>query len=471
MALIIDGKRLESFFSPTGIAVLGASTKNQWFFNIASYAQRLGFSGRLIPVNPKASNVGGIPAVAAIADLPDGLDFAAVVLRSDQVLGALDELSHKGITNILLVSSGFAETGAEGRDLQEKLVSFCVDRNILLMGPNCLGFMNMAKGTGVFAGGSVEGDLSGGDVGIIGQSGAASELIATKILKKGLGISLYVTTGNEAMLKAEDCLEHMIEDDTTRVVTAFMEGFRDIPRLRTLAERAAERSIPIVVIKIGRSKKGVQAASSHTGALAGDDGIVDSFLRQHGIVRVETVEELVETAGLFSRYRLPDGEGLAVCTLSGGLAGLYADLCHSLGIDLPDFQEATCAALRDVLPAFATPANPLDVTGSGFLGGMGRIVKIMLDDENVHALLTLSFPPAGEQDEFAKNFNETWMAQARDASKPVIPITFREVGDYARQYYRDRHHSYIEHTQDGFKAVRHFMRYARFLRERSARAA
>lgn len=460
--------RLKGFFSPSHIAVVGASTRNHWFFNILGYAGKSGFSGRFYPVNPGAAEVCGIPATAAIADLPDGLiDFAAVIVKSSRVLPTLEELAQKGIRNVLLVSSGFSETGPEGKRLQDDLARFCKDHDIMLMGPNCLGFMNIAGGASVFAGGSVEGELLRGTIGIIGQSGAASELMATKILKKGLGISLYATTGNEAVLRAEDCLEYMIEDGVTRVITGFMEGFRDIPRLIRLAGTAARRKIPVILIKLGRSEKGVQAAASHTGALAGNERVMDAFLKQCGIIRVQTIEELVETAGIFSRCRLPKGGRLAVCTLSGGLAGLYADLCHSLSIELPDFTGPTLAALREALPDFAQPTNPLDVTGSGFATGMDRIVRILLDDENTDIVLTLSFPPAAETDAWALGFNESYMGALRDAGKPIVPITFREVSDYARRHYRENGLYYVEHVEDGLRAVAHLIRYARFLRSLS----
>ncbi|HNQ84932.1 MAG TPA: CoA-binding protein [Deltaproteobacteria bacterium] len=465
-----DDKRLRRFFTPYHIAVVGASTKNHWFFNMVGHAQRLGFAGRFHPINPGAGEVCGIPAVAAIADLPDDLiDFAAVIVRSSRVLSTIEELAGKGIRNVLLVSSGFSETGPEGKKLQEDLAAFCRDHDIMLMGPNCLGFMNVAGGTSVFAGGSVEGELVSGTIGIIGQSGAASEQMATKILRKGLGISTYVTTGNEAVMTAEDCLEYLIADGTTRVVAGFMEGFRDIPRLKRLALTAADRQIPIVLIKVGRSAKGVQAAASHTGALAGNERVMEAFLTQYGITRVDTIEELVETAGIFSRCPLPRGGRLAVCNLSGGLAGMYADLCQSLSIELPDFSPSTIAALREVLPEFAQPANPLDVTGSGFSSGMDRIVRIMLDDENTDIILTLSFPPAAESDTWALKLNESYMGVLRQARKPIVPVTFREVSDYARRYYREHELYYVEHVRDGLRAIAHLIRYERFLRARFPR--
>ncbi len=458
--------RLKRYFSPSNIAVVGASSKNIWFNNILTYAGRIGFKGRFYPVNPGASEVCGIPAVASVADLPEGvIDFAAVIVRSGLVLDTVRSLAERGTRNILLVSSGFSEVGEEGALLQKELVDYCEANDVALQGPNCLGFLNVAEGSGVFAGGSIEGDLIPGNIGIVGQSGASSEVIATKILKKGLGISLFVSSGNEAVITFEDCLEHMVNHGTTRVIAGFIEGFKDVTRLRNIAREAARKSIPIVVIKVGRSEKGVLAARSHTGAMAGNDAITDTFLRQNGIIRVDTIEEMIETAGILSRCPLPAGGRLAACTLSGGLAGVYADLCGSLSIDLPDFTTATIGALREALPPFAQPGNPLDVTGSGFTSGMDRILKILIDDENTDLIATLSFPPDETTAALLEGYNDYIISHMSMTSKPIIPITFREVSDYARKFYRDKGLYYIEHTRDGFKAMANLINYAKFIRK------
>ncbi len=461
--------RLQKFFSPKNIAVVGASTKNIWFNNILDYARRNGFTGRFFPVNPGSSEVYGIPAVPSAADLPAGvIDFAAVIVRSSRVLETLRDLAERNIKNILLVSSGFSEAGEEGVRLQKELVDFCSANDVALQGPNCLGFLNVIDSSSVFAGGSIEGDLIPGNIGIIGQSGASSEVIATKILKKGLGISLFVSSGNEAVITVEDCLEHMVRHGKTQVIAGFIEGFKDIPRLKKIAREAAQKSIPIVVIKVGRSEKGVRAARSHTGAMAGNDAVTDTFLRQNGIIRVDTIEEMIETAGILSRCPLPAGGRLAACTLSGGLVGVYADLCDSLSIKLPDFTPATIDALRAALPEFAQPGNPLDVTGSGFTSGMDRVLKILIEDENTDLIATLSFPPDESTAALAAKFNDYFLSQLSTTSKPIIPITFREVSDYSRKYYRDRGLYFIEHTRDGFKAIANLIRYAKFRRKMAA---
>jgi acyl-CoA synthetase (NDP forming) len=455
--------RLHNFFSPSNIAVVGASTKNAWFSQMVENAERAGFKGRFFPVNPGADEVCGIPAVHSIAELPrDIIDFAAVIVKSSAALAILEALAGKGIKNILLISGGFADAAAEGSRLQDDLNALCRRKDILLLGPNCLGFINIGCRVSVFAGAAVQGDLVPGTIGIFGQSGATTEVIATKVMKKGLGVSLFVTTGNEAVLTSEDCLEYMIESQTTRVIIGFLEGFRDVSRIRQIALDAALRKIPIILIKVGQSEKGKQAARSHTGALAGNDLMIDGFFRQCGIIRVDTIEELVETAGILSKCPLPSGGRVGISTMSGGLGGLYADLCARLSIELPNFSPKTIASLKKLLPDFAQPANPLDVTGSGFRSGMDKIIKILLDDEHIDILLPISFPPVSETEEFVPGFNESFMPLIHSAGKPIIPITFREVNDYARKYYRDHNAYFIEHAEDGFKAVSHLIEYANF---------
>jgi len=460
-------QQLKEFLSPRNIAVVGASPNNQWFGNILANALKSGFEGQVYPVNPRADEVQGIRAYRTISDLPDGkIDLAILLVKSSIVLETLEKLRKKGIMNLLLVSSGFAETGEEGRRMQDRLRQYCTQHGIVLMGPNCLGFINLRERVSTFCGGGVEGELIPGAVGVIGQSGGISEVIFTKILKKSVGVSLYVTTGNEAMVEAEDWMEYLVYDESTRVITCFIEEFRNIEKLRRVAFEAARRKIPIIILKIGRSAKGKKAAVSHTGALAGNDNIVDGFFKQIGIIRVETIEELVETTAIFSRCELPKGKGLGICTFSGGLCGLYADLCEEYGIELPSLQEKTIQRLVSLLPEFAQPDNPLDVTGSGFMQGLNEIVRSMMEDENIDIIAPIFIPPK-DKDDPVGFLNESYMSLIDTVNKPVIPITFREMTDYAADYLHSKGLYFIEDPDIGFKAVSHLMEYAEFLRHRA----
>jgi acyl-CoA synthetase (NDP forming) len=454
-------EQLASFFSPKKIAVIGASEKNQWFANLLENARKANFDGVFYPVNPRAASVCGRAAIPAIDALPRDVDFAVIMVNSRLVLETLRALAGRNIKNILLISSGFSENPGEGERLQEEVRGFCLAEDIALVGPNCLGFINLADRASVFGGGSVEGEAVAGDIGLVSQSGASLEVLATKMFRKGLGLSLMVSSGNEAVISFEDCLEHLVNHGKTRVIAAFIEGFRNPEALKRIALEAAERGIPIVAIKVGGSIKGSVAARSHTGAMAGNDRVADSFMRQYGIVRAHSIEEMVETVGIFSRCTVPSGGGLALCTLSGGLAGMYADICSSLSVDVPDLSPATIEALRAALPEFANPANPLDVTGQGFYFGMETVARILLDDRNIDVLATLSFPPEKEGDIYSLH-NEYILKAAAMTNKPVIPLTFREVSPYARQYYRDKGLYFIEHATDGFRAVANLIGYARF---------
>lgn len=462
-----NGSRLKQFFSPRHVAVIGASANNIWFANFLNYATQLGSEGRFYPVNPKAAEVFGIPAVPSIDALPqDAVDFAIIMVKAALVPDALRRLKQRGITNVLLLTSGYAEMGEAGAALQREIEDYCRTNNMLLLGPNCLGFMNPSAHTSVFVGGSVEGTPIAGPIGMIAQSGASSEVTVTKLLKRSLGISLYVTTGNEAIITAEDCLEYLIHEEHTRVITGFFEGFRNPAKLRTLAREAARRRIPLILLKVGRSAKAMQAAQSHTGALAGNDAVLDSFFHQLGIIRVDSLEELVETASLFARCPLPEGDGLGICTLSGGLCGMYADLCAKHGIPLPALEPATLAKLKAILPAFAQPDNPLDVTGSGFQSGMDKVIATMIEDKNLDIIAPLSMPPSHAEDSFTLSINEAFLPLLAASTKPIVPITFRELTDYGRSYYNQHGIHYIENPDVGFKAVAHLINYAKFLRRR-----
>jgi acyl-CoA synthetase (NDP forming) len=465
----ISYQRLEQFFSPRHIVVVGASTKNFWFSNAVMNAATLGFDGTFYPVNPSADEVAGVKAYKAIEALPKApFDFGVVMVKASLVKDNISRLLALGIKNILLLTSGYAETGAEGRALQLELTQFCKENDILLMGPNCLGFINPQSRSSVFVGGSVEGVPAPGSIGIIAQSGATSEILITRLIGKGLGISVYTTTGNEAVLTAEDILEYLVNDAHTKIITCFFEGFRDIAKLKAAAKRAAAKAIPIIMIKVGRSSRGVNLASSHTGALAGDDAVIDSALRQFGIIRVDSIEEMVETASLFSRCRIPDGDGLCIYNLSGGLCGMYADLCEKYGISLPELSGKTIEKLKEILPDFAQPDNPLDVTGSGFQSGLDSVFDILLEEDSISIIAPLCISPPGPDDIFSPRINSAFLRYSSSSKKTVVPIAFREVNAYAREFFKGLNIHVMEQPDMGFKALSHFINFAKRMRHISS---
>lgn len=464
---IYDHERMRQFFAPKNIAIVGASSRNAWFGNMLNNSERLGSGCCFYPVNPKAEEISGVKAYKSIADLPESvIDFGVVMVKASLAFDAVQQLAKRGIKNLFLISSGYAETGEKGTLQQSELQKYCNENDIKLIGPNCLGFMNVADRYSIFCGGAVEGKFLPGAIGIVGQSGATSEIIATRLLQKMLGISLYITTGNEAVITAEDCIEYLIHDETTRVITGFIEEFRNVTKLKEVTLQAAQKGIPLILIKIGRSDKGSQAARSHTGALSGNDAVLDGFFRQYGIIRVDTIEELIETAGIFTHCSLPAGDGLGIYTLSGGLGGLYADLCSDLGIRLPSFSRQTISRLMAVLPDFAAPDNPLDLTGAGFRSGTEKIFEILGSDENINIIAPLCIPPQGAFDsDLARAINEIFISRMDGIGKTIVPIPFTEMNDHAREYFHKSGVYPIEQPELGFRAIAHLIRYSQFLRK------
>jgi acetyltransferase len=461
-------KRMNQLFSPQHVAVIGATSRTAWFKNILIYCDKIGFKGSLYPVNPNYKELEGIKTFSSITELPDNTDFAVVLLNHRLAFDAIVSLNKRGIKNIFLISSGYAEVGEEGKEKQEALKKYCKENDIYLIGPNCLGFINFPEKTSVFAGGSVDNDLIPGHIGVIGQSGAASELMVSALLKKNLGISLYVTSGNEALITIEDLVEYLIRDEATKIITGFVEGFKDIPRVKKLAALAAEKKIPIILLKIGRSSEGVKVAASHTGALTGNDLIMDGFFKQFGLIRVDSIEELANTAELFTHCSLPKGDRLGLFIFSGGLCGMYADLCAKYGIKVPPLSDKTIQGLKTILPDFAQPDNPLDITGAADRNRYHEIVDLMVKDKNLDIIAPLCMPPKDSHDVFSFGANSAFMAHIK-GEKPLAPIVFKQPTDYARTYFKDHGIYCIEQPEEGFKAISHLINYGKFLRQFKSR--
>lgn len=458
---------LTAFFNPSHVAVIGATKNNQWFGNIFANAVAAGYAGKLHPVNPGYDEIYEHKTFKSIADLPDGLiDFAIIAVRSDLVLENVKELKAKGITHVLIISSGFTEIGPRGKEMQDEIAAYCKEQGIIALGPNCLGYVNMAKKVSVFGGRGIDQKLQPGPVGVIGQSGATTELIVSSILQRTEGISLYITTGNELQLQVEDCLEYMVNEGSTRVIAAFIEEFRNIEKMKSVALQAMEKKIPLVVLKIGRSEKGKKAASSHTGALAGNDQVMEGFFKQYGIIRVETIEELIDTTSIFAWNELPRGSNVGICNVSGGLCGLYADLCDKYGIHLPPLADKTVEKLKKILPPFANIDNPLDVTAQGYLQGMTDILNALVEDDNLDVICPVAFAPTDENDVMAKLINNPSFPVIESSSKPLMPIVFKEINTYGRVYFKNMGVFYLERAGIGFKVMAHYFRYADFLRKR-----
>ncbi len=419
-----DGFNLGYLLSPESVAVIGASKRPGSPGNVAiSNLNRLGFSGRIFPVNPKYEELLGIRCYGDISSVPENVDCALICLPSAVVPESLEKAAKAGARSAIIYASGFAETGDTGRDLQKALKQIANAYSLPICGPNCIGLVNFKNGFGGLSA-AVSSELSTGRISAVCQSGS----VAIAFLNSGRGLDFHhvVSSGNEAIVTVEDYIEYFIEDEETDVVLAFVESFRNIPKLRAVAARSRESGKPIIVLKVGRSLLAQRTVASHTGALAGVDAVLNALCRQCGIIRVTDMNEMLETASLFRGLdcRQAQGEKLGMMAVSGGEIGLLADLAEDIGICLPTLSDKTISEIREYLPPYSNISNPLDAWGNGDLGktyanclaALGRDPGVDL----VAVCLDMQAGTKGEQAEFYKTAAHSIADVAGQLEKPVI---------------------------------------------------
>ncbi len=303
----------EGIFEPRSIAVLGASDDPKRFGGRAlGNLLRWRYSGRLFPINPKYVEVSGLPCHPTLLEVPDEIDMAMMALPAEAVLPALRECVEKGVKLAIVVSSGFAEAGGQGRELQNEMTALARRSGMRILGPNSLGFLNVTASIAPALASALDlPDLWPGPVSLLSQSGAIGfASVFSRGYENGIGFRYVFSTGNECDLDAASLLAYLVEDPSTRVIAALLEGIRDVRKFREAAAAAAVAGKPIVLLKVGRSDEGRRAAASHTAALAGADDVHDAVFRTHGVVRVDDLDDLWEVPGLFASVGLRGCHGV-----------------------------------------------------------------------------------------------------------------------------------------------------------------
>jgi acyl-CoA synthetase (NDP forming) len=389
---------LQSALAPRSVAVIGASDNpHKVGGRPILYLQRYGYRGAVYPINPGRATVQGLRAFARLEDLPEAPELVVVAVAGDEAVRAVRSCAAQGVKVAVVMASGFGETGPEGLRVEHSLVDTARRAGMRLIGPNCQGLANFA--TGVVANFSTifyETEPRDGPVAIVSQSGANSQAIYTLVRKKGLGVRHVHATGNEADVTVADLAEAVLEDPGVGLVLLYMEAIKDPARLAAAAARARVRGVPMVALKAGRSPRGQKAASSHTGALAAEDRVVDAFFERHGIWRAADPHELVSAAALYAGGRRARGKRLVVISNSGASCVMAADYADQRGIALASVSPEAKQRLRKVLPGFAALDNPIDITGA-LLGNpelFGAVLPIMGDDAQSD-LVMVALPVAG----------------------------------------------------------------------------
>ncbi len=358
---------LTPLLRPRSVAVLGASADRLRIGGRPiAYMLERGFRGAILPVNPNRDEIQGLRCYANLAALPEAPDVAIVAVAAERAVAAVEELSAAGARGAIVLTAGFAETGAEGATTQARMREAARASGMRLLGPNCLGLFNAPIGFFPIFSSSFEGGWPlPGRIGIASQSGAFATHLFVVARDRGIGTPVCITTGNEADVTIADAIGWMAQDEGIDVIAVYAEGFRDGDVLRAALDAARAARKPVVLMKVGRSALGQAAASSHTAAIAADDRVTQAVLGEYGVARARSTEELLDIAQLATRRIYPAINTLGVLTVSGGGGVLVADAAEANGIAMPPMPPAAQARLRALIP-FAAPANPVDCTAQVF---------------------------------------------------------------------------------------------------------
>ncbi|RVT89139.1 CoA-binding protein [Sphingomonas crocodyli] len=420
------------------VAVLGASARNQFSAPVIANLDRLGFTGHVQLVNPKGEPIGDRPVLRSIADLEGPVDAAFVCVPQSAVIDTVAEAAAAGVTGFVVVSSGFAEAGAEGRALQDRLAAVAREHQVALLGPNGLGFINYVDRVPMCVLGR---PVRTGGLGIASVSGSVGGYLTKVAMLQGVGVSHMILTGNEAGITIADVVDFLVDDPDTTSIAVFLEAIYDPRRFAAAAERALKARKPIVVLKAGASEATARLAAAHTGALLGDDRVFDAVAAELGLSRVYSYEDLIATAALLGQVGPVAKPGVAALTVSGGSGEILSDLAGAAGVAFPPFSPDVQAALEATVSAFGQTHNPLDLTGAALADPLlwERCLTAIAADETIGLTLCLWDPPIGPTEGWIKTSLESIARgyAAYPATPPLVALVAEPMTDYGHDALRD----------------------------------
>ena len=399
--------RLERLFAPRSIALVGASERSAWARMIVGALDRTGYTGRLDLVNGRGGEAYGRTAYPKISDLEDPPDAAYVMVPSAAVLDTLRDGRDAGVRNYVVLTSGFAEAGQDGREAQRAMRAFALENDLAVIGPNTMGYINVTENVTLMPN-SLSGLPHLGTVGLVTQSGALAGATMRYCQAQGIGLSKVIALGNEAVIGISEVIDYLLSDPNTSAIAVMMEAIRSPDGFIDVARRALDAGKPIVALKAGRTEAGARVAAAHTGAMAGDDRVIDAVFRQFGVVRVDSLEALMTTTGVLAKIGAPlTGSRLVALGISGGACNIIADRAGDEGLRVEPFNSATAAALRPLVSQYGAINNPLDVTGAAVNDTelFAKIVDAVVHNADADLLLVQHDVPgasSGASDTFAK---------------------------------------------------------------------
>ncbi len=398
----MNPKAIQPVIAPTSIAIVGASeSPDSWAPEIYRSLNHIGYRGALYPINPKYEEVWGRPCLKSVLELPRGVDLAVIVVPARVAVRMVDDCGKAGVRGVMVVSSGFAEAGEEGRDLQAELATVAARHNLPVLGPNVEGFVNYVERVAPY-GTTPPPDPVPGGISVISQSGTVAWTMNQMASDRGVGLRIILGVGNEAVIGLGDMFEWAAADPHTELVTSYLETMRNVEGIGRGLDALRKAGKPVLICApAGRSEAARRSIVAHTGALAGNTGLRDAWLRGKGVILVADPVEMFEAAVLLTYHRKLRTNGVAAALQSGGACTLFAEASGASGLTLPEFAEATRRNLRKALPHFASKNNPLDVTGQAavetdmFVGAL----EALADDPEVGFVAFDAFPPRLEDEE------------------------------------------------------------------------
>lgn len=418
-----DPTWLRALFAPRSVAIIGSSDDaSRASGRIQYYLDKWGYQGAVYPVNPRRSEVQGKPAYPSVSAIDDEIDVAIVMVAASLVPDALRDCVEARVGAVVVGSSGFAEVGPEGIALENEIADICDASGLRMIGPNGNGVVSASCS---FAASFMSGldterfELKDDGLALVSQSGAIGAFIVNMGQGSGLGVGKYVSTGNETNVGFSELVEALVDSADTSAVLGYVEGLRDGQRFIGAARHAAERVVPLVVLKVGTTDEGAQAAASHTSSLAGSDAVYEGVFEQMGVIRARTISHLLDVGRIVATGR-EIGRRITVATISGGAGILVTDRAIQTGLELAEWDEASQDELRTFLPAFASLANPIDATGQLLTDGstLEKLMSVVGSHEGTDVLMLI----LGNGEKFETSMAERIIEAALPMSKPVVVV-------------------------------------------------